>query len=61
MEAVKRGGGGADEVKPRLDQEGFSQISSPGYNDCHYHDDRRSNGPKPLLTFKRHRSLRQGS
>ena len=24
----------------------FSQISSPGYNDCHYRDDARSNGPK---------------
>ena len=24
----------------------LSQISSPGYNDCHYRDDARSNGPK---------------
>ena len=26
----------------------LSQISSPGYNDCHYRDDARSNGPKKI-------------
>ena len=27
----------------------LSQISSSGYNDCHYRDDARSNGPKKKL------------
>ena len=37
----------------------LSQISSSGYNDCHFRDDARSNGPKKSYGQMPHSGLKQ--